>query len=285
MPGSPPDAPPRSSSAPGGLADRSNVRSSRARGARAARDAGGSLEPTRSRARRKARGRVAARGGRACGRRWSGRCRGGAPPRSRRRCTPRARARGRSARRRRGRAAALRRGPPARDAAGALERKVRGAQPRPARERERGLDRVLELADVAGPAVARAAARAPRGSSSTSVCPSRRCFARKWAARSGTSSMRSRSGGHVDAHHVEPVVEVEPEAPVLDHRREVAVGRGDHADVDRHRRRSRRPDAPRALERAQQLGLHARAGSRRPRRGRASRRAPCGTARARRPRR
>ena len=161
----------------------------------------------------------------------------------------RARARARSARRRRARAAARR-------AAGA--RLGRGAARRSARSRARAargprasasarLDRVLELAHVAGPGVAQRAARARRRSSRTAgESPLRACFARKCCARSGTSSHALAQRRHVDAHHVEPVEEVGAEA-----RRSSTIAarsrlrRGDRRGCRRAPARRRRPAAPR----------------------------------------
>ena len=75
------------------------------------------------------------------------------------------------------------------------------------------------------------------------------------------SSRRARSGGELDRHDGEPVVEVLAEAALVDRAREVAVGRGDDADVDRALAvLADAPDLAR-LEHAEELRLHRRAAS------------------------
>src|SRR6185436_11579341 len=71
---------------------------------------------------------------------------------------------------------------------------------------------------------------------------------RMCSIRSGRSSVRSRSG--------EPVVEILAEPAAVDLHAEIAVGGGDHAEVDLERLGA--ADAPHllALEHAQELGLH-----------------------------
>ena len=91
--------------------------------------------------------------------------------------------------------------------------------------------------------------RAPRARAPTG--------ARTARASAAISSGRSRSGGIVERDAVEPEVEVLAERPARDLGVEVAVGRGDEADVDRPRLA---PPPTRSdlalLEHAQQLGLH-----------------------------
>ncbi len=65
-------------------------------------------------------------------------------------------------------------------------------------------------------------------------------LARKCSTSSGMSRRRSRSGGRLQGHHVQPVVEILPEPPLLHERLEIAVGGGQHADVDA----DRTPDRP-----------------------------------------
>ena len=60
-----------------------------------------------------------------------------------------------------------------------------------------------------------------------------RTWSRKWLARSGISSRRSRRGGHLQQHHVEPVVEILAEAAGGNGRFQVGVGGGDDAHVHR----------------------------------------------------
>ena len=52
---------------------------------------------------------------------------------------------------------------------------------------------------------------------------------------------------HVDRHHVEPVEQVLAKPPVRDHRLEILVRRGDHADVDLRGVSCRRPGGSRLL--------------------------------------
>ena len=60
---------------------------------------------------------------------------------------------------------------------------------------------------------------------------------------------------HVNRKHMEPMVEVFTKRPRGDRRHEVAVGRGDHADIERPRRgRAHRRDLP-ILQRPQELHL------------------------------
>ena len=82
------------------------------------------------------------------------------------------------------------------------------------------------------------------------------------------SSSRSRSGGTRSAHHGEAVEQVGAEAPLVDLARQVAVGRGDDAHVDRVAARwSPSGVTLRALEHAEELGLQRAAAARRSRRG------------------
>ena len=102
-------------------------------------------------------------------------------------------------------------------------------------EIQSALDRVLELAHVARPAVARSAAASASGAKPVDrlaggVAQRRR---RKCSASSGMSSGRSRSGGIVDRDDVEPVVEVLAEAPLRDFRSSRSrLRRRDDAHVD-----------------------------------------------------
>ena len=126
-------------------------------------------------------------------------------------------------------------------------------------ERDRALDDVLELADVARPAVCLAAARSPRRDAVAPACRIRsRVLRRKCSASSGMSSRRSRSGGSRDRNHVEAVEEVLAE-PSLGHH--LLRGRWLVAAITRTSTCTSR--AADALERAvlqdaQQLHLHRR---------------------------
>ena len=96
------------------------------------------------------------------------------------------------------------------------------------------LDHVLQLAHVARPLVADQPVHASRGRRRARPADSA-YFARKCSTRSGMSPRRSRSGGRLSGHHVEPVEEILAEPPVLHQRLEVAVGRREHADVHANR--------------------------------------------------
>ena len=50
------------------------------------------------------------------------------------------------------------------------------------------------------------------------------------------SSARSRSGGHPDREHVQPIEEIGAKGALLNHLLEILIGRGDHSHV--HRRRA-----------------------------------------------
>ena len=82
---------------------------------------------------------------------------------------------------------------------------------------------------------------------------------------------------NLDAHHVQAVEEIRAEAPVRHHRREVAMGRRDHPDVDGHGARPSRPGAPPCAGGRAAAWPARRAGSRRPRPGRACPGSPSGT--------
>ncbi len=78
---------------------------------------------------------------------------------------------------------------------------------------ERALDRVLELAHVAGPVVVHQQRAAPRPRSRPPRARARAPGGRGTPGRAaGMSSRRSRSGGMRDVDHVQPVVEVVAEA-------------------------------------------------------------------------
>ena len=77
----------------------------------------------------------------------------------------------------------------------------------------------------------------------------------KCRASSATSSRRARSGGSVDADHVEPVEEVFAEGAFLDELPKVGVGRRNDAGVELDRLRFADALDLALLQRAQQLGL------------------------------
>ena len=157
-----------------------------------------------------------------------------------------ARARGRRARRRRARAGAPPRRGPRRPRRGARQREVAAREPRGPREREGRLDRVLELAHVAGPVARQRAPRARRARSPATGESGRAVLVEEVLREQRHVLARARERRQREPHHVEAVVEVLPEAPRRDHLREVAVGRADHAHVHRHAPRCRRAGAPRA---------------------------------------
>src|SRR5215471_1321124 len=60
----------------------------------------------------------------------------------------------------------------------------------------------------------------------------------------------------MDGHHVEPVIKVFAKLSLLDQVGEIAVGRGDEAHVDLHRRRASEPLELAFLQDAEELDLH-----------------------------
>ena len=121
-----------------------------------------------------------------------------------------------------------------------------------AAEHHRALDQVLELAHVARPVVLHEQTPSCRATARCSGLLYRtEYFFRKWSVSTGISSRRSRSGGRLMRHDVQPEVEVFAELAVGD-RLEIAVGRGDARARRRARRacrraaRTRRPAAPAA---------------------------------------
>jgi hypothetical protein len=90
----------------------------------------------------------------------------------------------------------------------------------------------------------------------SAVTPSSRTTAAaRCSTRAGRSSRRSRSGGQLHPHDGEAVVQIEPEALVVDLAAQVAVGGGHDAHVDLAC--LGRPDAAHLAlaQHAQQLGL------------------------------
>ena len=207
---------------------------------------------------------------------------------SRRRGTRRARARAPRARRRRARAAAgsRRRGAARRvrrDAAASARSAAPSRSPRG--ERERRLDRVLELAHVARPVVrGECRERLGREAQHRRIGPPvllEEVLGEQRNVVAPLAQRRQRQPHHVAAGSRGPAGSGPP-ATISARSRWVApitrmsTGRRAGAAERAHLAR---------LERAQQLGLRSPAGSRRSRRGRACRRSPRGTGRARRPRR
>ena len=110
----------------------------------------------------------------------------------------------------------------------------------------RPLDLVLELADVAGERVRLEQRHAPPARSTGPPRPARGDRPAGGSARRGPGCPRPLAQRRQrDREDVEPVVEVAPEAPRLDVRLEVGVGRGDDPHVDLAHVPARRRGAPR----------------------------------------
>ncbi len=94
-------------------------------------------------------------------------------------------------------------------------------------------DRVLEFADVArpGPAAEGVAKRLRHGRRR----PSGGLPHEKVRRECGDVIPACRQGWHLNRKHMKPMVEVLAKRPRGDRRHEVAVGRGDHADIERAR--------------------------------------------------
>ena len=119
----------------------------------------------------------------------------------------------------------------------------------------RVLDRVAELADVAGPVVAEQRERRADDSASGGRASRRHASSSSVAASRARSRGRSRSGGSSEPRGAEPERQVAAEPAGLDLAREIAVRRGDDPQVGRARGRLADPHALAGLEHAQQLGL------------------------------
>ena len=180
------------------------------------------------------------------------------------------------ARRRRG--AARRPAPAAGGAAPEVE--VGGGDLGAAREDDRALDDVLELAHVARPGVAGQRGHAPRRRGRAPCLP----VARRELLRRSARPARGMSLGAIaqrrqrDREDVEPVVEVLAELAVGDQLLEVAVGRRDDAHVDLDRLGAADALELALLQHAQQLDLHLHRQVAAPRRGTACRRRPARSA-------
>ena len=144
---------------------------------------------------------------------------------------------------------------------------ARGASP-PARPRstsapitscgvERGqpAHQVLQLAHVARPAIALAAAPSPPASSVLSGSPSPRRRARKWRDQRRNVVEPLAQRRQADRHDVEAVEQILAEQALADQLAQVAVGGGDDADIGADRRAPADRGELALLQHAQQPGL------------------------------
>ena len=123
-------------------------------------------------------------------------------------------------------------------------------------EDDRALDRVLELAHVARPAVARrSSARARVGEAVDALVVLAREAAKEVLGEDEHVGAAHAQRRHLDVDDVEAVVEVLAEAPFAHLGREIAVGRGDEAHVDLDRLVAADALERPLLEDAQQLDL------------------------------
>ena len=122
----------------------------------------------------------------------------------------------------------------------------------------RMLDRVAQLADVAGPGLGCGARRGRRRRAWSSATSARRACLKKCSARAGMSSRRSRKRGKVDLEDAEAEEQVFAEFTGRHQLAQRAVGRRDDPDVGEPRPRvaDRRDFA--VLDGPQQLDLEAR---------------------------
>ena len=159
------------------------------------------------------------------------------------RCSSRATAPGRSSA-----------GAPSSATAGGASRKAKSAAPSvsPAGQHRGPLQRVAQLAHVAGPRIGAAG-----GAAASALQPAAERARGNAPPAGATSSGRSRSGGSYDRHHAQAIEQILAEPALAHPRRQVAVGRGDDPHIDRHRPPADRRHHP-LLQHAQNLGLHRR---------------------------
>jgi hypothetical protein len=132
------------------------------------------------------------------------------------------------------------------------ERKVVDPDLRALAQRDRALDHVLELARIALPATAPEALERGRCEAQrVSLCVPLEARERQQRDVLGALAQR----GDRDRDHVEPIEQVAAEAPRLDLRLQVAVGGGDDAHIDLHRRVAAHRTHLAVLEHAQELPL------------------------------
>ena len=136
------------------------------------------------------------------------------------------------------------------------------------------LDGVLELADVAGPLIAHEELQRVRLEPDDLLLQLTRESTDEEVGQLGDVVLALAQRRHLHRHDVEPVVQVLAELAGLDHRRQIAVGRGNQSNVHLDRPRAAEPLELVLLQHAQDLGLRVRRSCRRFRRGTACRRRP-----------
>ena len=99
-------------------------------------------------------------------------------------------------------------------------------------EQDCAFDDVLQLADVAGPAIALQCARASSVKPVTRLPESSQMRARKCVASSGMSLVRSRSGGQLEVDDVDAIEQVLAKTAGGDSLGENLVGGQDYASID-----------------------------------------------------
>src|SRR5918996_2446030 len=141
--------------------------------------------------------------------------------------------------------------------AAVAEGEVLGGDRLPARQDYGALDRVLELAHVPGPVVLHEEFQGVLGDGGRDGARLVSVLHQEVLDKRRDVLLALAERGHVDVDHVQPVVEVLAELPVVNPLGEVAVRRRDHADVDLDRHVRSDPLELALLENAQQLGLRA----------------------------
>ncbi len=137
----------------------------------------------------------------------------------------------------------------------AVDDEIAGLDPLAGAQQDRALEDVLELAAIAGPDVDAEPGDAPRRSGRGRRRRRGRDGASIAAVMARMSAGRSRSGAQGHRHDVEPPVEVGAEAAGGDLGGEIAIGRGDDAQIDRLGADRADGQDFALLDRAQQLGL------------------------------
>ena len=126
----------------------------------------------------------------------------------------------------------------------------------PARQHDRALDDVLELAHVARPVVLRQQIERLRRQLEVASCLfSSPYFSRKCCDEQRDVVLAIAQRRQLDRDDVQPVEQILAEPPVLHHLPQVDVGRGDDADVDLDRLHAAEAHELALLDHAQQLGL------------------------------
>ncbi len=152
-----------------------------------------------------------------------------------------------------------------------LEREIVGVETGAFAEHDGALDRVLERAHVARPAMRHDLRARLSVKPSTAFVILVGEFAQEVVREDDHVSAAHAKRRHLDVHDVEAIVEVFAEASFAHVFGEIAVGRRDHAHVDLIGLVAADALERALLEHAKELHLRERSGSRRPRRGRAFR--------------